>query len=663
MLKAPHHGVPSSLSSTDNEEGAIAASFRQFSPLIQQSKDLYFILDSAENRFVYVNDAIMDLLGFTGDEARSLLPQAFVTAASMSTVCDAVPRAIAVHASEKGAIITIPPLHIQLLAKDRKRIPAELRLTATLTSEHTVASIAGIVRGELVPKPVLENGGEFNRLLSDIFNVLPIGCLVCSPLEGTDDFRLQVCNKTAEKLTGISAHDSIGRNLSEVLPELTANDVAGVMKSVAGTGIGVSLPVALQTEYGERQSREYYICRVSGGSIVTLFRDLPDVQGKMEQAIGRVESNGAIAGKIAHDLNNVAGQLFGQIDIALTSMQPDTPLAGRLQEVMKTFEPMRELTGQLAALSGNNTVIRKKSDIGQLLHAAAARVLRGTSIEYSVSIDNGPIELEIDADLLRYVFTELLENAKQATGEGGSITIEVTKNTVETLEGGSGFGNAYRIRFTDSGCGVPRELQGQLFKPVFSTGTTDKKTRTGLAVVKSIIARHGGTVTLESEPDKGTIVTILLPVGTEKIPRQSVAVSQVVRSGPGRVLVMDDEEILLDIAKQMCKRLGLDVTTATNSSAAVENYCEEFRQGTPYDLVMLDLTIPGGNGGMETAAALKKIDPEVKAVAMSGYTDHEVMNDPEKYGFTAILTKPFRLNEFSLILRSILPKEKFQDRQ
>ena len=185
--------------------------FRQFSPLIQQSKDLCFILDPVENRFVYVNDAIMDLLGFTGDEAQSLLPQAFVTAASMSTVCDAIPRAIAAHAPENGLTVTVPTLHIQLLAKDRKRIPAELRLTVTLTSEHTVASIAGIVRGELVPKPVLENGGEFNRLLSDIFNVLPIGCLVCSPLEGSDDFRLQVCNKAAEKLYGYTLDELVGK--------------------------------------------------------------------------------------------------------------------------------------------------------------------------------------------------------------------------------------------------------------------------------------------------------------------------------------------------------------------------------------------------------------------------------------------------------------------
>ena len=135
--------------------------------------------------------------------------------------------------------------------------------------------------------------------------------------------------------------------------------------------------------------------------------------------------------------------------------------------------------------------------------------------------------------------------------------------------------------------------------------------------------------------------------------------SPIVRSGPGRVLVMDDEEILLDIATQMCRRLGLEVATAGSCSEAVEKYSEEFRMGCPFDLVLLDLTIPGGSGGMETAVKLKKMDPEVKAVAMSGYTDHEVMTDPSKFGFAAILTKPFRLSEFGTVLKSILPPEKF----
>jgi DNA-binding NtrC family response regulator len=117
---------------------------------------------------------------------------------------------------------------------------------------------------------------------------------------------------------------------------------------------------------------------------------------------------------------------------------------------------------------------------------------------------------------------------------------------------------------------------------------------------------------------------------------------------------MDDEEILRDIASQMCRRLGLEVETASNGKDAIETYRNAFREGTPFDAVLLDMTIAGGIGGIETAAVLKKIDPEVKNVVMSGYADHEVMSDPDKFGFSAVLSKPFRLNEMSKVLGDVL---------
>ncbi len=128
--------------------------------------------------------------------------------------------------------------------------------------------------------------------------------------------------------------------------------------------------------------------------------------------------------------------------------------------------------------------------------------------------------------------------------------------------------------------------------------------------------------------------------------------------GYARILIMDDEEVLLDIASQICRRLGLEVTTATNGTEALEHYRGALRQGKPYDLVLLDMNITGGKGGIETAAALHKIDPRVKAVVMSGYSDHEVMVDPVKYGFSAVLEKPFRLQEFIRILETVIPSHK-----
>jgi DNA-binding NtrC family response regulator len=122
-----------------------------------------------------------------------------------------------------------------------------------------------------------------------------------------------------------------------------------------------------------------------------------------------------------------------------------------------------------------------------------------------------------------------------------------------------------------------------------------------------------------------------------------------------RILVMDDEEILLDIARQMCKRLGIGADTAFNGEDAVEMYRTAFNEGHPYDAVLLDMTIAGGMGGVETVAAIKKVDPRVKAVVMSGYSDHEIMAAPSKYGFSAMMSKPFRFHEFGRVLEEVLP--------
>ena len=146
--------------------------------------------------------------------------------------------------------------------------------------------------------------------------------------------------------------------------------------------------------------------------------------------------------------------------------------------------------------------------------------------------------------------------------------------------------------------------------------------------------------------------------GTVRIKAELVKTES--QSQQGRILVMDDEEILLDLAKQMCRRVGYEAETVQNGNDAIERYLEAFLRGHPYAAVLLDMTIAGGMGGIETAAALRKIDPDVKIIVMSGYSDHEVMAEPEKYGFTAVMTKPFRLNELQKVLGNILPLEEFK---
>jgi len=163
------------------------------------------------------------------------------------------------------------------------------------------------------------------------------------------------------------------------------------------------------------------------------------------------------------------------------------------------------------------------------------------------------------------------------------------------------------------------------------------------------------TTNLTAVPDAGKV-----SVETTSIP--SIVSASPVKENvtPGKIIIMDDEEILTDIAVQMGKRLGLAVETAKNGTDAITLYKNALTEGAPFDAVLLDMTISGGMGGVEASKELHKIDPNVKTIVMSGYSDHEVMAKPADYGFCGVISKPFRLNEFSQILHSVIPIEKFR---
>lgn len=664
MSITPHQNGPAMSGSYVGEhKSGDADLLRKFLPLISKSKDIYFIVEAGENRFRYCNDAVTEVLGFSQKEVSAMLPKAFVTNASMDSIRDALPRALAAHSRNNGDTVAVSPLHIQLIAKNRTRVSAELFLTVFLNQDHTATHYTGVVRCEFVKRPVHEQPVVFEPLFVELFNTLPFGCIVCTPDVGGDVFLLKACNRAAEKMTGISADTGIGKDISELLPELHQNEVLPVMRSVAQTGIAVKLPVVINPDTDGGECREYHICRMTGGVVVTLFGDAGALRHQVDLAKGTIELFSVVAGKIAHDLNNTGTLLFGQVDLALSSLNPASETAKQLQPVVPAFNRMRNLTGRLSVLSRKTPLQKRGTDTAELIHSVAVGVFRGTNIEYSVRTNSDNVEIMADSNLLAYAFRLLLENARTAMSGEGAIAIYIERQLSTTQQLQVGTTPGITITITDTGCGIPQAQQRQLFTPVFPD-ETDKPSRNGLSVVYSIISRHGGNVSLDSEPGKGTTVTVALPAG-DSVPASSSGDKEALlpqpSSGPGRVLIMDDEDILLDIAKQMCRRIGLTPTITENSQQAIEQYREEFRKGTPYDLVLLDLTIAGGIGGMETAALLKKIDPSVKTVAMSGYTDHEVMAEPGKYGFTSVLNKPFRLGEFSMVLKSILPAEKFKE--
>jgi CheY-like chemotaxis protein len=250
------------------------------------------------------------------------------------------------------------------------------------------------------------------------------------------------------------------------------------------------------------------------------------------------------------------------------------------------------------------------------------------------------------------VIQNILINADQAMPEGGSI--EITAQNVTAPDNNHPQlpkGNYIEIAIKDSGIGIPEKYREKIFDPYFTT--KEKGSGLGLATSYSIIRNHGGLINVVSEPGKGTTFFIYLPaVEAEKEIKEIPAASSATRKG--KILVMDDEDMILSIAGKMIKALGHDVDFAKHGEAAVEKYRSAREAGTPFDIVILDLTIRGGMGGAETIEQLRALDPRVKAIVSSGYSEDDIVADYEKYGFKARLTKPYRLNGLKDTLNALL---------
>ena len=259
--------------------------------------------------------------------------------------------------------------------------------------------------------------------------------------------------------------------------------------------------------------------------------------------------------------------------------------------------------------------------------------------------------MEVDKGQIRQVISNLVVNAKQAMWEGGMIEVRAENISLDAAHAVPLKSNrCVKVSIRDHGVGIPPENLHKIFDPYFTTRVNGSGL--GLATAYSVIKNHGGHITADSELGAGTTFYFYLPVADRDIPvSQKEEKKQPVAKG--RVLVMDDEEMLRDLTSRCLTRLGYKVTTARNGQEVIRLF-KQSMDSRPYDAVIMDLTVPGGLGGKETIVELRKIDPNVKAIIASGYLDDPVLNDYKKYGFSAVIRKPFHINELYKTLNKIL---------
>jgi PAS domain S-box-containing protein len=478
-------------------------------------------------------------------------------------------------------------------------------------------------------------------------------------------------NAAAEKILERSAGEIVGRRLEDVyvtVDERSLKPRPDLVKEIIQTGqpsLGENHALLLTGNKNQKNIFENgapirnQIGEILG--VVIVFRDITqELHMKQElNRIGKLETVGVLAGGIAHDFNNILAAILGNIELSILDNNLSPKSRGFLDGAINACLRARGLTQQLLTFARGGNPVLEVFSLGKIIRETAEFVIHGSKTVCKFDIPENLWLVEIDPGQISQVFQNLIINGIQAMPEGGAISISC-RNLEGLNENIPGLANEARyvqVLVADDGPGIPAENVEKVFDPFFST--KEKGNGLGLAICHSIICKHGGHIAItKNSPEHGVEFRILLPVSenhyeceenqTGKDEGQSLR-----EANRLKIMIMDDEEMVRITAKSILENSGHQVELAKDGSEAIGIYREKFDDNEPFDLLIMDLTVPGGMGGKEAIKEILNIHPEAKAVVASGYSEDPVMSDYRQYGFIAALAKPFGMKKLNDLIESL----------
>ncbi|OGR03331.1 MAG: hypothetical protein A2520_04965 [Deltaproteobacteria bacterium RIFOXYD12_FULL_53_23] len=486
--------------------------------------------------------------------------------------------------------------------------------------------------------------------------------VICTDTEG----RVTLLNLVTENLTGWNDDEARGLPLTEVfqiINEQTRQPVENPVIRVLREGMTIGL--ANHTILISRSGQEYAIAdsaapiRCHTGEIlgvVLVFRDVTNQQ-RLEaeiQKIEKLESVGVLAGGIAHDFNNILTAVMGNLSLALRLTDHDDQRHDLLANAGKAARRAIKLTRQLLTFAKGGEPVREVAAIDEVIRESAEFILHGSNCSYSFEYPDDLWSARFDRGQISQVIQNLVLNAIQAMPAGGTIKIRCANQEIEP---GSALplptGRYLSISLRDNGPGIPLEQIGKIFDPYFTT--KEAGNGLGLAITHAIIKKHEGHIEAASTLGAGVTFTIFLPANQDTLETKTTAQPGLEGHASGRILVMDNEEAVRKTCASILAYLGYQVEEAADGREAIALYQAALKTATPFAAVIMDLTIPGGMGGIEAALELRQADPTAILLASSGYSHDQVMaNCHHTYGFNGAIGKPYQVNELASALRLAL---------
>lgn len=631
-------------------EQALLESEQQYRALVEQSSNPVYVLQ--HNKVVLVNAAWEELFGYKREE---VLNEKFdymtlIAPESWEVVRERMERRM------KGLPV-VPKYEMQALTKDGRHVYIDVSV-AEITW-HNKPAVQGVYYDITQRKRAEAALAAEKEQLAVTLRSIGDGVITTDILG-----RIVLLNKVAEQLTGWSSDDALGKPIETVFNivrektgERVDNPVYGVLKS--GSPKELKDHTALIAKDGMQRLISDSAAPILDSEnhvigAVLVFRDITE-RNKLEQErikASKLESVGILAGGIAHDFNNILTAILGNLSLMKMVIDKPDEIRKRVNEAEKASMRARDLTQQLLTFSKGGAPVKSAGSIRELIKDSSEFALRGSNISCHYSIASGLWPVEVDQGQISQVIHNLILNAVQAMPEGGKIDVSACNLRVTPAMGlPLQEGTYLQIAITDHGIGIPPEHLQKIFDPYFTT--KQKGSGLGLATSYSIIKNHDGFIAVQSELGKQTTFTVYLPAIEREIEVELVR-PETELSGAGKILIMDDEEDIRNIMTQMLRRLGYVIVATSDGREAIDCYTQAKLSEEPFDLVVMDLTIPGGMGGKEAMERLRKFDPDIKAIVISGYSNDPVMSDFRNYGFSGVIPKPFDMATLTKTIKEML---------
>ncbi len=619
---------------------------QQLAAIVETSEDAIFSM-TLEGKISSWNYGAQKLYGYTAEEAIGKMFLLIIPEDSRASVERTFQKLTRGQLFEDN--------HTSRVRKDGSIIYVSIKYSLIQDASGNIVEISSIHRDITERIQYEEALAKERELLMVTLNSLTEGVIAT---DGQD--RIFLINEAASHLTGYSQTEAINQPIDEILyiiDDKTSEPITRITSFSTSQNHKLAQSLILVT----RNLNEVLISVHSSpiktstdiiGAVI-VFQDISE-KFKIEHELfktDKLESLGILAGGIAHDFNNILAALLSNIQLAQMKYNRKEDIKKYLQDMVESTHRASDLTRQLLTFSRGGAPVKKAASLGELIGDTAEFALRGSKVKVSCEILKSLWPVEVDTGQISQVIYNLVINAKQAMPRGGAIKI-----TAENMVNDSGNrfdpGNYIKIAVKDQGVGIPKENLGKIFDPFFTT--KKEGSGLGLSTSYSIIKRHDGYLEVESEVGLGTTFWVYLPALNQAVILPEGDKEIEVTGGPLKILLMDDEEIILNSVAEMLELYGHQTMSARDGAKAIEIYCHALEEGTPFDVVIMDLTVPGGMGGQEAISQLRNIDPHIRAVVSSGYANDPIISNFERFGFSGVVIKPYRFDELIKVINQVV---------